>query len=147
MKKTERELIGEQLLNVMAEFTERDAQSRFFGTDTLLYHSEIHLLAFIKEHPCLHAARIARLLGLTRGAVSQTLARLAEKGLIVKQRDPENCRRVLLSLTEKGRTACKNHEVLHRHYEQLISGILESADESRLSFLRDFLEQLEKALL
>lgn len=134
-------------MNVAAGWMERDAQSRRFGTDTLLYHSEIHLLAFLKDHPGLHAAQIARLLGLTRGAVSQTLARLVTKGFVVKQRDPENCRRIRLTLTEKGLTACKNHETLHRRNEQLISEILKDADESRLAFLRDFLEQLEKASL
>ncbi|MVB12171.1 MarR family protein [Caprobacter fermentans] len=145
--KTERETIAKQLLNLMTEFNERDAQSRRFGTDTLLYHSEIHLLAFLKDHPDFHPAEIARSLSLTRGAVSQTLARLEAKGFIRKRQDPECCRCVLLSLTEKGLTACGNHEEQHRRYEQLIAGILENEDEPRLDFLQGFLEQLRKNLL
>lgn len=147
MKKTERETIGEQLLDFMTEFFEKDAQSRFFGTDTLLYHSEIHLLAFLKSHPDLHQAEIARALGLTRGAVSQTAKRLERKGFVTKRPCPENSRRVLMLLTEKGQTACRNHEALHRRYERLIAGLLDGADEAQLSFLRKFLRNLKKNLL
>lgn len=147
MKQTKQEEIAKQLFQIITEFVEHDSKSRRFGTDTPLYHSEIHLLAFLRDHPDLHPSEIARLLSLTRGAVSQTLARLEAKGFIVKRQDPQCCRCVLLSLTEKGQTACRNHEEQHRRYEQLITGTLENADESRLDFLHDFLERLQQILL
>ena len=142
MKKTERERIGEQLLNILAEFAEQDAQASRFGTDTLLYHSEIHLLAFLESHPRLHQAETAQELGLTRGAVSQTVRRLEGKGFLTKRKDPENCRCNLLCLTEKGHTACRHHAALHRRIERRIAGLLAGADEGQLAFLRGFLTQL-----
>ena len=145
--KTERETIAIQLLNLMTEFNERDARSRCFGTDTPLYHSEIHLLAFVSAHPDLHPAEIARALGLTRGAVSQTLNRLERKGFVRKEKDPENCRRIRLSPTEKGRTACRNHAEQHERCEALISDALREAGEDRLAFLRELIGRLESILL
>jgi len=45
---------------------------------------------------------IAQYLGITRGTVSQSLAVLARKGLIRKQKDPRHGRRVHLHLTTAG---------------------------------------------
>ncbi|HCR43399.1 MAG TPA: MarR family transcriptional regulator, partial [Ruminococcaceae bacterium] len=43
--------IGELFLNVMNEFYENDSRAKTFGTDTELYHSEIHMLQCIAENP------------------------------------------------------------------------------------------------
>lgn len=146
MNKLELQKITRQFFNLMTAFAEQDAQSGYFGTDTLLHHSEIHLLAFLEQHSDLHQAQAARILGLTRGAVSQTVKRLEQKGFLLKRKDPNNRRRMILCLTEKGHTACRNHEAAHRHYENLISSVLENADDAQLIFLRKFLASLEKSI-
>ena len=146
MNQVELQKITQQFFNLMTAFAEQDAQSRYFGTDTLLHHSEIHLLAFLKQHPDLHQAQAARMLGLTRGAVSQTVKRLEQKGFLLKRKDPNNHRRMLICLTQKGHTACQNHEAAHRHYENLISSLLENADDAQLAFLRELLASLEKSI-
>ena len=147
MNDTNRIEIGRLLLNLMSEFAEMDAKSGFFGTDTRLYHSEIHLLAFIETHPDLHPAGIARALGRTRGAVSQTVKRLEQKGFLKKRSDPGNNRRILLCPTEKGIRACRCHEEQHRKYESRIASALQSAGPAQLSFFRGLIARLEQALL
>ncbi|MFU0832114.1 MAG: MarR family transcriptional regulator [Oscillospiraceae bacterium] len=146
MNQVELQKITKQFFNLMTAFAEQDAQSGYFGTDTLLHHSEIHLLAFLKQHPKLHQAQAAKMLGLTRGAVSQTVNRLEKKGFLVKRKDPNNRRRMFIYLTEKGHTACRNHEAAHRHYEDLIFSFLKDADDAQLTFLREFLANLEKSI-
>lgn len=147
MKNTQREEIGRLLLDLMSEFSEKNAQAGFFDTDTHLYHSEIHLLSYIEKHPDLHPAGIARALGLTRGAVSQTAKRLEQKGFLTRRSDPADSRRALLRPTEKGIAACRCHEARHRRYERLIAGLLENAGEAELSFLRNLILRLEQTLL
>lgn len=51
---------------------------------------------------------IAEYLGITRGTVSQSLALLARKGLVVKEKDPRHGRRVHLRLTPLGEAILKD---------------------------------------
>ena len=52
-----------------------------------LHPSEIHLMQTISEYPDANAGDMARMLGVSNGAVSQTLARLEKKGVIKKHKD------------------------------------------------------------
>ena len=114
--------ICELLLDVITEFYENDSRARTFGTDTELYHSEIHMLQCIAERPDLHISGLARLLDVTRGAASQTAKRLERKGMIIKEASP----------SEK--------------YNAPISDILAGADAGQRQFLSDFLRRLEQKL-
>ncbi|MCI2035833.1 MAG: MarR family transcriptional regulator [Oscillospiraceae bacterium] len=138
--------IGELFLNVMSEFYENDSRARTFGTDTELYHSEIHMLQCIAENPELHISGLARLLGVTRGAASQTAMRLERKGMIVKQASPDDNKKVVLQLTRKGQTAATNHKNAHEKYNALISDILSGSDAAQLQFLTDFLIRFEQSM-
>jgi DNA-binding MarR family transcriptional regulator len=55
-----------------------------------LYPSEIHLILFIYQGEDTNATRIAERLGVTKGAISQTLTRLEKKGILHKIKDPYN---------------------------------------------------------
>ena len=58
---------------------------RPFGTDELLTATEIHLVEIIGENgESLSVTDLAGLLGVTKGAVSQTLKKLENKGLTTK---------------------------------------------------------------
>jgi DNA-binding MarR family transcriptional regulator len=140
------EKICELLLNAISEFYESDSRARNFGTDTDLYHSEIHMLQCIEDNPGLHISGIARILGITRGAASQTAKRLEHKQMILKKNSPEDNKKVVLVLTSKGKTAYSNHKKAHEKYNQKIAEILAKADPEQLLFLSDFLIQFQKAL-
>lgn len=138
--------ISELLLNVISEFYENDSKVRTFGTDTELYHSEINMIDYIKKHPNLHISGVARDLGVTRGAVSQTVLRLERKQMIVKEASPENSAKIIMRLTPKGEAACLDHEQGHKMYSAVISEILSKSEEDQLAFLEDFLSQFKNAI-
>lgn len=138
--------ISEFLINVMCEFYENDSKARTFGTDTELYHSEIHMLQCIMDNPGLHISGIARKLGITRSAASQTAKRLERKKMILKEVNPSDSKKIVMILTAKGETACRHHKLAHEKYRAIISGILSSSSTEQLHFLTDFLIQLETAL-
>jgi DNA-binding MarR family transcriptional regulator len=87
-------------------FTERKKIFAFEGVS--LYPSEIHLLLVINRDQPVNATRIADKLGITKGAVSQTITRLQKKGIIIKENDPHNKNELILSLTSLGRRAFDN---------------------------------------
>ncbi len=59
-------------------------------------------------------ARIAEKVGLTRARLTQIVAQLEAEGLITKESDGTDKRKVRVALTEKGRAAVREHEEVQR---------------------------------
>lgn len=64
--------------------------------------SEIHLLSTIADAPGINPTTIAERLNVTKGAVSQTLARLERKTAIRRDVDPANNAALRVTLTPTG---------------------------------------------
>lgn len=84
-------------------FTERKKIFKFEGIT--LYPSEVHLMLAIKSGNDTNATEIASEFGVTKGAISQTVARLEKKGVISKIKDPYNKNELTLLLTDFGKRA------------------------------------------
>ena len=82
-----RKLAG-QIRRVTNRLIFLEKRSVFRHEGLRLHPSEIHLMQVIAEHPDLNAGEMAQKLGVSNGAVSQTLARLERKGVIKKAKDP-----------------------------------------------------------
>ena len=79
----------------------------------------------IKNKIDTNATEIAKQLGLTKGAVSQTVSRLEKKGIIVKTKDPYNKNELTLSLTPFGKKAYKLCESTQASFIGAHDGYLE----------------------
>ncbi len=134
-------------LDVICEFYGNDNKARTFGTDTELYHSEIHMLQCIEDYPGLHISGLARVLGITRGAASQTVKRLERKNMIVKEAVIGDNKKIAMRLTGKGKTAYCNHKSSHEKYNAILTEFLVNSDTAQLEFLTDFLNYFKKALI
>ncbi len=96
----------------MMKFIEIDRKKRYYGTDVAIYIAEIHMLTAIGENEGIHMASLAEYMGVTKGFVSETIAKLKKKGLVIKERDVNNQTKILVKLTEKGKLASeKSHEI------------------------------------
>ena len=73
---------------------------------------DVGLLAHIGEANGVGPALLARHLGVAPSTLSAALARLAERGLLEMGADPEDGRRRLVRLTDKGRDALVAGSVL-----------------------------------
>ena len=118
--------------------------------DLRLYPSEIHLLQVIKEGDDLSAGEMARKLGISNGAVSQTLKRLEKKGVIKKTKDPALKNKVTATLTGFGQTAIgkfeERQEVTKKGFHGYLTGLSEGERkviEGFLNHLDEFLRRLE----
>ncbi len=130
----------------MALALKLDKTPRKFGTDHNLSHTEIHLVEIIGDSRDLSVTDIARLIGITKGAVSQTLKRLEKKGITDKQTDPANLSRVIVSLTAKGKIAYWAHKHWHETMDGGFSHYLETLDQEDARVIVDFLNRLEDFL-
>lgn len=144
MKSANRQKPSYIFLRLMVEFSEFDRQARYYGTDQPLYEAEIHMIKMIEENEGIHATGLAEMLGVTKGAVSQILRKLEDKGMIVKDVDSHNLSKLSLRLTPKGEVAYLNHRDLHEDYDGLFEAALGDATEHDRAFLKKFLQSLEK---
>jgi DNA-binding MarR family transcriptional regulator len=138
--------ISYSLLTVIYKFSENDKQTRYYGTDTLLFSSEIHMIRAIKEEEGIHITGLANKLGVTKGAVSQIVNKLNKKGFIKKETDLYNQSKLIIKLTPKGEIADANHVKLHKKFDTLINDILKDASNEEIAFLKNFLNKVEEQI-
>ena len=123
-----------------------DKSPKRFGTDELLTHSEVHLIEIIGEHEGMGVTDIGKLLGITKGAVSQSLKKLEKKGYTDKNPDPRNLSRLIVSLTSKGQAAFWAHKHWHEKMDGGFSDYLKNLKEDELRIIIDFLNRTEDFL-
>jgi DNA-binding MarR family transcriptional regulator len=123
-----------------------DKKPRQFGTGEHFSGAEIHLIEVVGQNEDLSVTALAGRLGITKGAVSQTLKRLAAKEIIEKETDPSNTSRVIVNLTTKGKVAFFAHLHWHETMDGGFRNYFMSLSEERIRFLDEFLTILEQFL-
>ena len=87
---------------------------RDYGTGDLYTSTEVHMVTRIEENPGITASKIAEDTLRTKSAVSQMIAKLEAKGLVYREKDPDNGKQYFLYVTEKG-----NHlSMCHKAYDE-----------------------------
>lgn len=115
-----------------------------YGVDVLLHPSEIHMIMFIGNNEGVHISELARIMGITRGAVSQAVAKLVKKGLVKKIEDPHNSLKMVPALTKKGKVAYWAHEQHHEEMDAELFNFMEKLTEQEVTLIEDFLCHIEK---
>jgi DNA-binding MarR family transcriptional regulator len=123
-----------------------DKKPQRFGTDQDIYRAEVQLIEVLGRSDGLSVTDIAGILGITKGAVSQTLKKLEQKGLVAKNADPLNQSRLLVGLTAKGKVAYYSHEHWHETMDGGFRDYFMSLPEDKLRFLDEFLSKVEEFL-
>jgi DNA-binding MarR family transcriptional regulator len=136
--------LAEAFLRIVHKMIENQKKPRQYGIDDLLYPSEIHTIMMIGSHRDAHVSELARFLGVTRGAVSQMVAKLEDKGLIAKRTDLQNAKKVLLSLTTKGKVAYYAHEQYHEEADAPLIDYMANLTEEQYTFAVEFLGKMEE---
>jgi DNA-binding MarR family transcriptional regulator len=111
-----------------------------------LHPSEIHLMQVIRERADLNAGEMAQRLGVSNGAVSQTLARLEKKGVIRKAKDSSLKNRVTATFTPTGKEAIQRFENERAASAASFSNYLAGLSEAEREVIESFLAHLEKLL-
>jgi len=134
-----------------------DAMSRLFskaatiekepvdtGDGVLLHASEIHLIDMAGRFPEESLSSIALRLGITKGAVSQTVKKLEEKGYLGRSFGEGDNKTVYLRLTDAGKRAFAWHAAYHSLVNGRIEQAVASLGEKDRQNLLDILSTLEK---
>jgi DNA-binding MarR family transcriptional regulator len=78
-----------------------------------LYHSERHMIDKIGDHPGMNITEFAETAGVTKGAVSQIVAKLERKGVVRRYKKTDNDKEVLIELTKAGKDAYLRHRAVN----------------------------------
>lgn len=136
----------EKFSRVVKLWQKLESRPRNFGTEDNLTSSEIHMIEVVGLNEGLSVTELARRLGITKGAVSQTLKRLDEKSLIVKEADSSNSSRITVNLSTKGKVAYFSHMQWHEEMDGGFRNYFVNLPEEKIKFLEEFLSILEKFL-
>ena len=138
--------VAEKFGQIVKLWQKVDKLPRKFGTEEELFSSEIHLIEVIGDHTDLSVTDIAGLLGVTKGAISQTLKKLENKGLVAKAIDPENNSRLLAQLTSKGKAAYYAHQHWHETMDGGFREYFNGLPDEKIHFLHEVLSVVEDFL-
>jgi len=107
------------------------------GNGEKLYPSEFHVIVAVGSDYENTVTGLSKRLGITKGAVSQVVNKLHEKGFVSKERNKDYGKEIILSLTEKGQNAFKVQEDFHKKMEiEFIEQLEDITPEQMDSFLQ-----------
>jgi DNA-binding MarR family transcriptional regulator len=122
-KKTSEE-IAELFIKLANKYNSLEKIPVDYGVGKDLYHSERHLLDQIGDYPEKNITELAQFMGVTKGAISQTVKKLENKGIVYRYKGEQNEKEVFLELTETGKGVYEKHKEVNQRsiiplYEEL----------------------------
>ncbi len=85
--------------------------SHHYGGAEPLTMIEVHTLTYIEDNPGTTPSDLASYWEKTKGAISQILGRLDERGLIERRRSRQNAKTINLYVTEEGERISRAHKL------------------------------------
>ena len=131
------------MLRVIRKSAVLMATPRHFGTEDLLYSSEIHMIDVIGRQPGICVTEIACRLQITKGAVPKMIRKLLQKGMIERYQAKENKKMVLFCLTNKGHIAFQSHMGFHEALDKKIMHKFDKLPEAEARNFQDILQDIE----
>ena len=129
---------------IIIKYNAASNRPRKYGKNGLiLYSEETHMVEVIGDTGKITTTQLADCMAITKGAVSQTTAKLLEKGLIRKESKANG---FFLVLTEDGQAVFEEHRTFHRQMTERIDEILNAMSPESREGLREILAVLDEML-
>ena len=109
-----------------------------------LYSSEIDMLVFLSLHSDITMTEIAESMGVTRGAVSQVIKKLVDKGLVIKTTDPQFRSRCILTLTDSGKDILRIQRDIQIDIDKRFIRLFEGMSEKDCRFVMSFMNKVSE---
>lgn len=142
--------IIEQLQKVINKILFMKKRDLFQFEGIRFYPSEIHLMLVLDERCATNATKIAQQLGITKGAISQTLSRLEKKGVLNKSKDPAYKNELTATFTPFGTEAFKHYKAkvseIFIKYDRSLGNYTDQEKGAIFQFLLDVEEILDEVI-
>lgn len=124
--------ISDLLVNLFNEIMDIEEKAIITKEFHDITNNDMHIIAAIGIDQPRNMTAVAKTLSVTVGTLTIAINNLVKKGYVSRARSQEDRRVVLISLTEKGRSAYFHHEDFHR---QMVSAVLRELDEEQVQVL------------
>ncbi len=136
----------EDTYRIINKYNQKNKTAKCYGTEDLLYPAEVHMIEIIGSYEKITTTKLAEVLGITKGAVSQVTRKLSEKALISKEASAEKTNEVGISLTTKGKTVYDYHRKMHEELLQKIDLIFGSLTEESKNAMERMIHAIDESL-
>ncbi|MDI9497353.1 MAG: MarR family transcriptional regulator [Bacillota bacterium] len=136
-------LILERLLSIHERISLTEEEALITGYFPDLTKAEMHTLAVIGPYEKRAMGETAAALNITTGTLTVAVDRLVKKAYVVRERAENDRRIVLLSLTRRGRVACR---LLWRFHHLLVADIVADYTEEEKAMLLGMLVRVDDSL-
>ena len=133
-----------RFLRITKKFNELEKMSIDIGSGERLYPSELHVIDSVGNDYGNSVTEISKKFGITKGAVSQVVNKLFEKGYLKKEKEEEYAKEIKLSLTEKGWKAFKILDEMHKKMEDEFSKYLENVESEKVVCFTEIMVKIEE---
>ncbi len=116
--------IMELFLRIVNKYNSLEKIPMKYGKKHNLYHSERHMLDKIGDNPEMNVTEFAHTVGVTKGAISQVVKKLEDKGVVRRYKNSSSDKEVFIELTRAGRDIYQKHKEINEEtirplYEEL----------------------------
>ncbi len=112
-------------IRVNKKFNRIDSLAVDMGDGVKLYPSELHVVEAIGNGYANNITSLSVKFGITKGAVSQVVNKLFEKGFVSKERNVDYGKEIIISLTGKGWEAFEIQDKFHERMLEEFIGYLD----------------------
>ena len=137
-----------QLERIIHKYSQYEKKPQRYCKDLMLTQPEIHTIVTIGDQEGISVTGLAKVRGITKGAASQMVYKLVDKGLVEKRVSPNSDSELNLHLTKLGKKAMtehrKNHEAMREAFSRSMESVPESTGDDILKLLNDFEKELDK---
>ena len=121
-------------------------QPQYYGSDELLYSAQVHMIEVIGRHNALTSKEIVAYQGVTKGAVSQIVTKLEQKGFVEKKESPNGNHEILINLTQKGKQVFDYHRQMHKDMIDEVAVLLNQLQPDSKAILNQILLTIQTSL-
>lgn len=130
-----------RLMRVSKKFNEIEKFTINLGPDERLYPSEIHVIAAVGNGQANQVTVLSQKFGITKGAVSQVVNKLSNKGYLKKI---SHGKEIILSLTPKGQMAFDVQDKLHNQIETDFVQYLDNLSPEEIESFLEIMAKIEE---
>lgn len=138
--------IAQTMERIIHKYVRNEDTKRSYGTESLLTRKEIHTIEYIGENPGINLKSLAEMQGVTKGAASQMVSKLVEKGYIQRKESLLSGAEISLYLTNKGETAFAGHLKYHKQVGKAWRELLDNMSKNAINEMKEFLHSFEIVL-
>lgn len=130
--------------NTLNKFMVISKKPMDFGVGVPINPSEIHAVAKLCDHGPMSLTELADRAFVSKGAMSQLVARLEKKGLVYRQTAPDNQSKQILHPTELGKKAQEGHLAFHMDHDREFFSYVASMPDGEYAVFRELCRQMDR---